>query len=97
MQIWKDLHGSLINIIKNKTKNTMKTLQKTTLRSDELNCPSCVNNIEGNLNKMEGIERAKVHFSTGRIEVEYDSDIVSENDLIDAVRKSGYVATVSPF
>lgn len=77
--------------------NTMKTLNKTILRSEELNCPSCVNNIEGNLNQMDGIEMAKVHFSTGRIEVEHDPELVSESDLIEAVRQSGYKATVSPF
>ncbi len=43
----------------------MKTLTKTIRRSDELNCPSCVNNIESNLNKKDGVEKATVHFSTG--------------------------------
>lgn len=70
---------------------------KTILRSDELNCPSCVNNIESNLNAIEGIQKAKVHFNTGRIEVEYDTGLVTDQDLIEAVRESGYEATVSQF
>lgn len=70
---------------------------KTILRSDELNCPSCVNNIEANLNAKEGIQRAEVHFSTGRIEVEYDADLVTDQDLVEAVRESGYEATLSQF
>jgi copper chaperone len=52
----------------------MKTLSKTILRSDELSCPSCVNNIESNLNKKDGVEKATVHFSTGRIEVEHQPE-----------------------
>lgn len=75
----------------------METLTKTILRSDELSCPSCVSNIESNLNNMKGIEEATVHFSTGRIEVAHNADIASEQDLIDAVQQSGYESHVSEF
>jgi len=75
----------------------MNTLTKTILRSDELSCPSCISNIESNLNNIEGIEEATVHFSTGRIEVAYDADMVSEQDLVEAVRQSGYESYVSAF
>ena len=46
---------------------------------------------------MEGIEEATVHFSTGRIEVAYHADMVSEQDLVEAVRQSGYESYVSAF
>ena len=75
----------------------MKTLTKTILRSDELSCPSCVNNIESNLNNKDGVDKATVHFSTGRIEVDHLPDVISENELIEAVRQSGYESHVSPF
>ncbi|SMO66112.1 heavy-metal-associated domain-containing protein [Gracilimonas mengyeensis] len=75
----------------------MKTLTKTILRSDELNCPSCVNNIESNLNSMEGIEKATVKFNSGKIEVDHNPELVTEDDLLAAVQQSGYSATVSPF
>ena len=75
----------------------MKTLTKTILRSDELSCPSCVSNIESTLNSMDGVEQAKVHFNTGRIEVEHKKDDVSEQDLIDAIQNTGYEAKVSQF
>jgi copper chaperone CopZ len=70
---------------------------KTILRSDELNCPSCVNNIESNLNGMKGIEKATVKFNSGKIEVDHDPELVTEDDLIAAVQQSGYSAKVSPF
>lgn len=73
------------------------TLTKTILRSDELSCPSCVSNIESKLNQTEGVSGAKVYFSTGRIEVEHDPEIASEEKLIEIVRQSGYEASVSPF
>ncbi|MFU8862226.1 MAG: heavy-metal-associated domain-containing protein [Cyclonatronaceae bacterium] len=75
----------------------MKTLTKTILRSDDLSCPSCVNNIESNLNKKDGVEKATVHFSTGRIEVEHLPDVISEEELVEVVRQSGYESRVSPF
>lgn len=80
-----------------KTIIIMKTLTTTILRSDELSCPSCVNNIESELNKLEGVEKATVHFTTGRIEVEHNSAQVSTEDLEEAIRRTGYKATVSPF
>ncbi|HLR26085.1 MAG TPA: heavy metal-associated domain-containing protein, partial [Fodinibius sp.] len=67
------------------------------LRSDELSCPSCISNIESNLNNMEGVEKATVHFSTGRIEVAHDTDMVFEQDLVEAVRQSGYESYISAF
>lgn len=75
----------------------MESLTKTILRSDDLSCPSCVSNIESTLNNMDGVAQAKVHFNTGRIEVEHNSDTVSEQDLIDAVQDTGYEAKVSQF
>ncbi len=70
---------------------------KTTLRSDELTCPTCVDNIESSLNKAEGVSYAEVHFNTGRIEVEHDPQTVSKDQLIEIVRQSGYEARVSQF
>lgn len=75
----------------------MKSLKKTILRSEDLSCPSCVSNIESTLNNMEGVQEAEVHFNTGRIEVEHDNEAVSEQNLIDAIRDTGYQAKVSNF
>lgn len=68
----------------------------TTLRS-ELTCPSCIVKIKKQLLQVEGVRKAKVHFSTGRIEVEHDADRASTEALITAVRRAGYEARVSPY
>lgn len=70
---------------------------KTTLRSDELSCPTCVDNIESSLKQTEGVSEATVHFNTGRIEVEHDPETVSEDDLLKIVGQSGYEARISQF
>lgn len=70
---------------------------KTILRSKELTCPSCITKIEKALTKVEGVESAKVFFSTGRIEVEHNSDLVQGRDLEKAIQAVGYEAHVSAF
>lgn len=70
---------------------------KTTLRSDELNCPSCVPKIEKALKALPGVTGATVHFTTGRIEVEHQRDKVDPERLREAVRDVGYESRVSDF
>jgi copper chaperone len=72
---------------------TMKTL----LRSQDLSCPSCVAKIEKALQGMEGVNAAKVHFSTGRIEVEHDPNAAPVAELVQTVRETGYEAKVAAF
>ena len=68
---------------------------KTLLRSRELTCPSCIAKIEKALIGIEGVDQAKVHFNTGRIEVEHNG--VADEKLVDAIRNAGYKAQVAAF
>lgn len=70
---------------------------KTILRSSELSCPSCVARIEKGLPALDGVTAAKVHFTTGRIEVEHDTDRASSELLVKTIRDAGYTATVVTF
>ncbi len=70
---------------------------KTILRSDELNCPSCIPKIEKALSRLDGVTDAEVHFATGRIEIEHDPERVEAERLLAAVREVGYEARVSAF
>ncbi|HRL12573.1 MAG TPA: heavy-metal-associated domain-containing protein [Aggregatilineales bacterium] len=72
-------------------------MTKTTLRSSELSCPSCVAKIEKSLKALEGVQSAAVHFATGRIEVHHDASRASVSDLVAAVRAAGYEAKPSAF
>lgn len=68
---------------------------KTVLRSSELSCPSCVAKIERGLRALDGVSEAKVHFTTGRVEVEHDPDQASTEVLIKTIRDAGYNSAVS--
>ncbi len=70
---------------------------KTLLRSRDFSCPSCVSKIETALTDLPGVQAAKVHFNTGRIEVQHDPEIVTEQDLIRSVASMGYRASISAF
>ena len=70
---------------------------KTQLRSQELSCPSCVAKIEKALKAVDGVEDARVHFNTGRIEVEHDPQKVGAVKLVEVVRSVGYEAKVATF
>ena len=70
---------------------------KTLLRSQDLSCPSCVTKIEKALQGLDGVITAKVHFNTGRIEIEHDPDSTPAATLVQTVRETGYEAAVSAF
>ena len=70
---------------------------KTNLRTKDLSCPSCINTIEKDLLNKQGVIKATVHFTTGRIEVEHDPDGISPEELADAVSNLGYETKVSVY
>ncbi len=72
-------------------------MKQTTLRSQDLSCPSCIAKIEKALGTLDGVAAAKVHFTTGRIEVQHDETRVSADDLVKTVRAVGYEAKPSAY
>jgi copper chaperone CopZ len=72
-------------------------MQNTLLRSQELSCPSCVAKIETALKALDGVSDARVHFNTGKIEIQHDPQLVKAEQLVDAVWSVGYEASVSAY
>lgn len=75
----------------------MSSKTKSILRSDEFSCPSCVSKIEKALNALPGVADAKVHFNTGRIEVNHDESTAPVDALVKAIRATGYEARPAAF
>ncbi len=73
------------------------SIKTTTLRSEDLSCPSCVSKIESALTSLDGVENAEVKFNSGRILVEHDPAKVRTSALVKAVASAGYVAEPSAF
>jgi copper chaperone CopZ len=76
---------------------TTSPTRKTTLRAQDLTCPSCVAKIEKALKGVDGVSAADVHFTTGRISVVHDPSQANVDDLVGAVLKAGYTARPSAF
>lgn len=70
---------------------------KTTLRSNDLSCPSCIGRIETALSGMDGVESAKVRFNSGRILIEHDEQRAPAEALVKMVRAAGYESAVSRY
>lgn len=63
---------------------------KTTLQLETLTCPSCLQKIEGSLKRKDGIEDIRVMFNASRVKVEHDENLVSKDELKEAIEAVGY-------
>lgn len=70
---------------------------RTLLRAEGFSCPSCVSKIEKRVGRLDGVENVKVHFASGRVEIDHDEAVISVEDLIAAVDKAGYKSKASAF
>lgn len=69
----------------------------TLLRAEGFSCPSCVAKIEKQVGRLDGVENVKVHFASGRVEIDHDEAKTTVDDLIAAVGKAGYSSKASAF
>jgi len=72
--------------------NISNGIKKIQLQITGIHCASCVNVIEKSLARREGIKANVVNFALEQANVEYDENVVSEQDIIDVVSKAGYKA-----
>lgn len=66
----------------------------TTLRVEGMTCPSCKVAVRTALSKLEGVKDAKVDVAHKRASVEYDPSKVTPQQLVDAVNRLGYQASL---
>lgn len=72
-------------------------MKTTNLYSNDLTCPSCIGKIEGRLRLLDGVDRASVQMTSGRIEVLHDADRAPVTELVETVRRAGYDAAPRGF
>ncbi len=66
------------------------TMQNVTLNVQGMSCGHCVNSIEGNVGKLNGVDSVKVHLSEGKVDVTFDSTILSLNEITEVIEEQGY-------
>jgi copper chaperone len=59
----------------------------------EMSCGHCKASVEGELGKLSGVERSNADLEKRIVEVSYDADRVSEEQLKGAIEYAGYAVT----
>jgi copper chaperone len=62
----------------------------TVLRVPEMTCGHCELSVQEALDDLDGVERAKADHVTGDVEVAYDEDKVSVEQMGEAIEEVGY-------
>ncbi len=65
-------------------------MAETTLRVPDMSCGHCKAAVEGELNKLAGVERANADVEKGTVAVSYDEAAVTTEDLKGAIEEAGY-------
>ncbi len=69
-------------------------MKKINISIEGMHCQSCVTLVERALNKLDGIKKVNVNLATEKASVEFDSKSISEKDVMDAIIKRGYKASL---
>lgn len=65
-------------------------MSKAILQLGALSCPSCMQKIEGALEKQDGVGNVKVLFNAAKVKTDFDGDKISADKLSDTVTDLGY-------
>jgi copper chaperone len=60
----------------------------------DMSCGHCKAAVEGELNKLSGVEAANADVEKGTVEVSYDEGRVTAEDLMGAIEEAGYTVAV---
>lgn len=65
-------------------------MENITLNVAGMSCGHCVNAIEGSVGKLSGVQSVKVHLESGKVDVAYDADKVSLDEIKETIDDQGY-------
>ncbi|MFB6101123.1 MAG: heavy-metal-associated domain-containing protein [Haloplanus sp.] len=64
--------------------------ETTQFRVMDFDCPSCASTVERALDNTEGVEDVEVHYTTGRVEIDYDGSVVNPDAFVQTIENQGY-------
>ncbi|WP_057913590.1 copper chaperone CopZ [Peribacillus muralis] len=65
-------------------------MENVTLNVSGMSCGHCVNAVEGNVGKLDGVESVKVHLDSGKVDVAFDHGKVSLEKIKETIDDQGY-------
>ncbi|MDD2822883.1 MAG: heavy-metal-associated domain-containing protein [Candidatus Daviesbacteria bacterium] len=66
---------------------------KKKFKIEGMHCTSCAMSIDMDLEDLEGVVNCKTSYAKGETECEFDSNKVSEEKILETIKKSGYNAS----
>lgn len=69
----------------------MKIVKKK-LKIEGMHCTSCAMNIDFDLSDLEGVKKVKTSYAKQETEVEFDERVVSADQVLITIEKTGYKA-----
>lgn len=68
-------------------------MKDATFKVPEMSCGHCKAAIEGEIGKLSGVEYSNAEFEKGIVEVRYDENRVTTDELKGAIEEAGYTVT----
>lgn len=65
-------------------------MTETRLNVPDMSCAHCKAAVEDSLNALSGVEYSNANFESGVVEISYDADRATPEDLERAVQSAGY-------
>lgn len=65
-------------------------MEKITLQVQGMSCGHCVNSVEGSVGNLNGVKSVKVHLDNGTVDVEYDTNSTSLEEIKNEIEEQGY-------
>ncbi len=62
----------------------------TQFRVLDFDCPTCASTVERALSKIDGVEHVEVHYTTGRIEIDFDDSSTDPDAFAQTIKNQGY-------
>lgn len=65
-------------------------MNQVTLTVKGMSCGHCVQAVETSVGKLNGVEAVKVHLEEGKVDVNFDPNTVSLQQIEDTIEDQGY-------
>lgn len=60
----------------------------------DMHCSSCALTIDMDLEEVDGVKSAKTSYAKAELEIDFDPEKISEEKILETIKKSGYKATI---
>lgn len=71
-------------------------MKQVTLNVQGMSCGSCVNKVEENVGKLNGVESVKVQLSDGKVDITFDESTIVLEEIKGAIKDTGYEVIEEP-